>query len=148
MTNIATTPDTTRRLDTSIDTASFSPQRWLANAHVQSILPSLKLRKPWLNRRARDLLTVSVDHILDCGEGVRLLGHYSSQQAAGRAPAKNLAILLHGWEGSAESLYVLSLGSYLFQRGCDVFRLNFRDHGPSHHLNEDIFHVAGSARAR
>jgi uncharacterized protein len=85
-------------------------------------------------------LQASRDHILDCGDGVRLLGHFSSQQAAGRPPAKQLAILLHGWEGSAESLYVLSLGSLLFELGCDVFRLNFRDHGPSHHLNEDIFH--------
>jgi len=123
-----------------VDGSTFVPPRWLSNAHVQSILPSLRLRKPWLKRRAKDLLAVSVDHILDCGDGVRLLGHYSSQQAAGRPPAKELAILLHGWEGSAESLYVLSLGSYLFARGCDVFRLNFRDHGPSHHLNEDIFH--------
>lgn len=81
-----------------------------------------------------------MDHVVDCGDGVRLLGHYSSQRAVGRPPAGDLAILLHGWEGSAESLYVLSLGSYLFERGCDVFRLNFRDHGPSHHLNEDIFH--------
>ena len=124
----------------AVDTASFVPSRWLSNPHVQSILPSLRLRKPWLKRRAKALLEVSVDHVLDCGAGVRLLGHYSSQQAAGRPPAKQLAVLLHGWEGSAESLYVLSLGSHLFELGCDVFRLNFRDHGPSHHLNEDIFH--------
>jgi predicted alpha/beta-fold hydrolase len=139
MTNIATT-EAPASTASSVDPASFSPPRWLRNAHVQSILPSLKLRKPWLNRRARALLSASVDHILDCGDGVRLLGHYSSQQAAGRPPARELAILLHGWEGSAESLYVLSLGSHLFRLGCDVFRLNFRDHGPSHHLNEDIFH--------
>jgi predicted alpha/beta-fold hydrolase len=37
-------------------------------------------------------------------------------------------------------MYVLSLSSHLFAHGCDVFRLNFRDHGPSHHLNQDIFH--------
>ncbi len=135
MTTLATPVDTPH-----IDPASFSPPRWLANAHVQSILPSLKVRKPWLQHRARALLSASVDHVLDCGENVRLLGHYSSQRTAGRPSAKGLAILLHGWEGSAESLYVLSLGSYLFERGFDVFRLNFRDHGPSHHLNEDIFH--------
>lgn len=126
---------------TSIDVSSFAPTpRWLSNPHIQSILPSLKLRKPWLKHRARRLLAASVDHILDCGDGVRLLAHYSSQQAAGRMPAKELVILLHGWEGSADSLYVLSLGSHLFDLGCDVFRVNFRDHGPSHHLNEDIFH--------
>ena len=141
MTNTAATNDSTDRdVEQPVDATSFSPPRWLANAHVQSILPSMKLRRPWLKRRARDLLRVSVDHVLDCGHGVRLLGHYSGQQAAGKGPPKQLAILLHGWEGSAESMYVLSLGSYLFDRGCDVFRLNFRDHGPSHHLNEDIFH--------
>jgi predicted alpha/beta-fold hydrolase len=153
MTDIVTSIDSA---PPAIDASSFSPPRWLRNPHVQSILPSLKLRRPWLARRAHNLVRASVDHVLDCGDGVRLLGHYSSQQASGRAldrspsaasagaqerpPARELAILLHGWEGSAESLYVLSLGSYLFERGVDVFRLNFRDHGPSHHLNEDIFH--------
>ena len=82
-----------------------------------------------------------------------MLGHYSSQVAAGRPQARDLVILLHGWEGSADSMYVLSLGSYLFELGCDVYRLNFRDHGPSHHLNEEIFHscrldeVVGAVRA-
>jgi predicted alpha/beta-fold hydrolase len=28
----------------------------------------------------------------------------------------------------------------LLARGFDVFRLNFRDHGDTHHLNEDLFH--------
>jgi uncharacterized protein len=120
--------------------AAFQPPGWLTNAHLQSILPSLRLRRPFLARRARNMLACAQTQILDCGDGVRLLGHYSSQAAAGRPPARDLAILLHGWEGSADSLYVLSLGSHLFALGCDVYRLNFRDHGPSHHLNEEIFH--------
>lgn len=120
--------------------AAFSASGWFANAHFQSIVPSLSLRRPFVASRARQMLAVADTQIVDCGDGVRLLGHYSSQQAAGRAPARDLAILLHGWEGSSDSVYVLSLGSHLFASGCDVFRLNFRDHGPSHHLNEDIFH--------
>jgi predicted alpha/beta-fold hydrolase len=28
----------------------------------------------------------------------------------------------------------------LFERGYDVFRLNLRDHGPTHHLNRELFH--------
>lgn len=136
--------------------APFDPPAWLANPHLQSILPSLRLRRPLLAWRARHLLAHSQEHIVDCGDGVRLIGHHSSRRnsskAAGSAPAngpanesaneptRNLIVLLHGWEGSSDSLYVLSLASYLFGRGCDVFRLNFRDHGPSHHLNQDIFH--------
>lgn len=133
--------------------ASFNPPSWLANPHVQSVVPSLRLWRPWLMRRARELLACSQDEILDCGDGVRLLGHYSSRERAGHEAARDLVILLHGWEGHADSHYVLSLGSHLFGRGCDVFRLNFRDHGPTHHLNKDIFHscrldeVVGAVRA-
>jgi predicted alpha/beta-fold hydrolase len=134
----ASLPDPTASLLAA--TSTFTPLRWLGNPHLQSILPSLRIRRPWLMRRARQLLACSQDRIVDCGDGVRLLGHYSSRQALGLEPAKELAILLHGWEGNADSMYVLSLGSYLFERGCDIFRLNFRDHGASHHLNEDIFH--------
>ena len=49
-------------------------------------------------------------------------------------------MLLHGWEGSSESLYMLSLGQRLLDRGFDVVRLNLRDHGGSQHLNTEIFH--------
>ena len=49
-------------------------------------------------------------------------------------------MLLHGWEGSARSNYVLNTGARLLREGFDVFRLNFRDHGETHHLNREIFH--------
>lgn len=48
--------------------------------------------------------------------------------------------MLHGWEGCADSNYMLSAGSAAFALGFDVFRLNFRDHGGTHDLNEDLFH--------
>lgn len=119
---------------------AFAPPGWLTNPHLQTILPSLSLRRPLLARRTRPLLACARQQIVDCGNGVRLLGHLSTQAAAGRPPGRDLVILLHGWEGSSDSLYVLSLGSELFARGCDVFRLNFRDHGGSHHLNPELFH--------
>jgi predicted alpha/beta-fold hydrolase len=97
-----------------LDVARFNATGWLANAHFQSIVPSLSLRRPWIARRAKQMLAVADTQIVDCGDGVRLLGHYSSQEAAGRPKARDLAILLHGWEGSSDSVYVLSLGSHLF----------------------------------
>jgi predicted alpha/beta-fold hydrolase len=118
----------------------FRPPAWLANRHVQSILPSLPLRRPPVERRSGRLLAVSVPEVLDCGEGVRLLAKRATQERLGRAPATRIAVLLHGWEGSADSLYVLALGQQLLDRGFDVVRLNLRDHGDSHHLNEEIFH--------
>lgn len=85
------------------------------------------------------LIRNSAARILDCGEGVRLLGYASAAARSDGLPAR-LAIILHGWEGSSDSIYVLSLGQYLLEHGLDVFRLNLRDHGDSHHLNRGLFH--------
>ncbi|WP_372682980.1 YheT family hydrolase [Desulfosarcina sp.] len=76
--------------------------------------------------------------ILTTAEGVRLSGFMSRQP---RHHNKGLAILLHGWEGSSDSTYIRTTGRFLFNRGFDVFRLNLRDHGPSHHLNTGIFYA-------
>jgi predicted alpha/beta-fold hydrolase len=81
-------------------------------------------------------LAASRDEIVDCGAGVRLLGHFSPQAAE----PKGLAILLHGWEGSADANYVVSVGGLLYDAGFAVFRLNFRDHGDTFALNRELFH--------
>ena len=44
---------------------AFSPPGWLANAHLQSILPSLKLRRPLLARRVRAMLACSQAQLID-----------------------------------------------------------------------------------
>ena len=118
----------------------FAPPSRLRNPHVQSIYPSLPFRRPGVERRSGRLIDASEDVVLDCGEGVRLLAHHATQQRIGRPAASRLAVLLHGWEGSAQSLYILSLGQFLLDQGFDVVRLNLRDHGESHHLNPELFH--------
>ncbi|MEO8314494.1 MAG: alpha/beta fold hydrolase [Pseudomonadota bacterium] len=114
---------------------AFEPHWPWGNRHVQSILPSILPR--WrLRRRAAPFLAASRELIVDCGDGVRLQAfHARPTNGNGRT-----AILLHGWEGSADSYYVVSLGSSLFDAGVDVVRLNLRDHGGTQHLNEGIFH--------
>jgi predicted alpha/beta-fold hydrolase len=120
--------------------ADFVPPGWLENRHLQSVWPSLPLRRRGVLRGCATLIAASRPVMLDCGEGVRLSALHANQQASNGPAAARLVVLLHGWEGSANSLYVLSLGQYLFNRGYDVLRLNLRDHGDSHHLNEGIFH--------
>lgn len=115
---------------------AFRPPVGLRHRHVQSLLAGWPLRQHWLRRRASRLLAVSRDEIVDCGGGVRLLGHYSAQPEGSRG----LAVLLHGWEGSATASYVVSVGSRLYEAGFDVFRLNFRDHGETFALNRELFH--------
>lgn len=109
----------------------------LRNAHVQSALGSLLALSLVARRRSSLLRTAAQPLVLDCGEGVRLQALYSAQPGA---RANRMAVLLHGWEGSADSSCVLSLGAALYAAGYAVLRLNLRDHGGSQHLNRDIFH--------
>jgi predicted alpha/beta-fold hydrolase len=116
----------------------FRPSWLLRNPHVQSVLASSGLRRWLATRRGNEIETRAVEHVIDCGDGIRLQGFHTSQRAL--AEARGLVVLLHGWEGSARSNYVLTTGARLLREGFDVFRLNFRDHGATHHLNREIFH--------
>jgi predicted alpha/beta-fold hydrolase len=119
---------------------SFRPKRWLQGRHFQTILPSFPLRSARVARRALPLLASSEELLLDCGDGVTLQAFHSSPARRGREPGKQLAVLLHGWEGSADSQYLLSLAQTLFAQGFEIVRLNLRDHGATHHLNRELFH--------
>ena len=116
----------------------FEPTWPLRHAQVQSALASLKLRN-W-PRRGHPMARHAQQHVLDCGDGIRLMGLHSPQPAA-RTP-KGLVILIHGWEGSHESVYLFSTACTLYDAGYNVFRLNLRDHGGTHALNKDLFHSA------
>lgn len=116
----------------------FRPHRLLRNAHVQSVLASSSMRR-WLFRGRREALeATATELILDCGDGVRLQGFHSAQKV--RPQPRGLVVLLHGWEGSVQSSYLLHTGARLLSEGWDIFRLNFRDHGGTHHLNAEMFH--------
>jgi len=113
------------------------------------MLASTGARRGPIARRAAPLIAAQREMLLECGGGV-LLQCFRSSPPWGRGTP---VVLLHGWEGSADSLYVLSLGQQLFERGFDVLRLNLRDHGDTHHLNRELFHscllpeVIGAMRA-
>jgi predicted alpha/beta-fold hydrolase len=117
--------------------ADYRPPRWLRNAHLQSLLGTSALRRRHGERALRACGAVSTVHLIDAGEGVRLQGVHS---AIPDTPTRGLALLLHGWEGSADSSYMRLTAAQLLRRGFEVFRLNFRDHGDTHHLNEGLFH--------
>ena len=114
----------------------FAPAFWLRNRHVQSMLASTSWRRGRVLRSGAPLMAAARELLLDCGAGVRLQCFISTPPRSCGAPV----VLLHGWEGSADSLYVLSLAALLFERGREVVRLNLRDHGETHHLNRELFH--------
>jgi len=115
----------------------FEPRGLLASPHVQSILTSGPWRRRKVRRRAVGYLARSRQRVITASDGTRLLGFANR---AGRDRREALVVLLHGWEGSVDSNYLLSTAATLDEAGFDTFRLNFRDHGDSHHLNEGLFH--------
>lgn len=120
----------------NLDPQSFYPAFGLRNTHTQSVLNSGAYRRRIVTRRSHALLAAEQEWEVDGGNGVRLLGHYSPQPSG----SKGLVVLFHGWEGSSRSNYIISAGGALYDRGFDIFRLNFRDHGGTHALNPGIFH--------
>ena len=110
----------------------FDPHWFLKNRYVQTILASNRIRLVG----KKNMISCAEEKILDAGGGIRLQGFISHPRSS---QSKGLVILIHGWEGSAMSTYIVSTGEYLFNRGYTIFRLNLRDHGDSHHLNEGFF---------
>ena len=104
------------------------------NAHLQTILCSSRIRF-W---NAGSQQNKNREIVLETDNGVRLIGY---QLTPKNRTAKGLVILLHGWEGSANSIYILRTARHLYRQGYAVFSLNYRDHGDSHHLNEDLFYA-------
>ena len=114
-------------------TPIFKPRFFLKNRHIQSIFASLKFLTP----PHGSLLANSRDLIIETQQNSKLLANYS--QATG---SRGLLIILHGWEGSSSSAYVMAASSFFYNQQFSVCRLNLRDHGESHHLNEGLFHGA------
>lgn len=121
----------------------------LSNPHAQNILASSPLRA-WLLKRQFPGLREHQWVDLKLADGTCLVGQYNSPQP--ERELDSLLVLFHGWEGCSESNYMLAAAGAALEAGHHVFRLNFRDHGPSHHLNQELFHscridevVAGTA---
>jgi uncharacterized protein len=137
---------------------AFVPPRWLQGAHRQTMLASLPPRRWQLERAARGWIAQARTEVLQLPKQVRLLVEWDSglptalgpnppdspSTTAHAAPTESatrpLAVLLHGWEGSSRSVHMLSLTTVLNRGGIDTLRINFRDHGASHHLNPELFH--------
>lgn len=119
---------------------AFAPRGWLKNPHLQSVLASSGLRGFQARRRFPAFLSAEHEILLDCGDGVTLSGVLALQPDSASGASRGLVVMIHGWEGSVHSSYLISTGGHLFSDGFDVFRLNLRDHGDTHNLNKELFH--------
>ncbi|MCX7042251.1 MAG: alpha/beta hydrolase [Gammaproteobacteria bacterium] len=92
----------------------YCAPRWLRNPHLQSALSSMPMRRAGGLRALARAGAQTTEHIVDAGDGVRLFGLHSA--VPGREP-KGLVLLLHGWEGSADSGYMRHTAAHLIESG-------------------------------
>lgn len=98
---------------------------------IQSILASRKPKKFFKTEVIEKQKLI----LIELKNKTKFLSHYTKHPNS-----KGLIILLHGWEGSSNSGYILNSANYFYEKEYSIFRFNFRDHGGTHHLNEDLFH--------
>lgn len=118
------------------DFLPYAPPKLLANPHLQNLLSSFGLRKFFLKWRHQSYIRSARQLVLQTPTKVRLTAAWNLHSGSS---AQSVVILIHGWEGSNQSAYLLSMASYLFQAGHDTLRLQLRDHGDTTHLNREIF---------
>lgn len=115
----------------------FAPPALLRNGYLQTVLASRRPHRRPHHRRSNPVLMGARHVRIATPSGATLGGAYTPISASRRP--KGLAILIHGWEGSVDSTYVLTTSQYLLGKGLAIFRLNLRDHGDTHALNEGLF---------
>ncbi len=120
----------------SNETLPFKPPKFIQNADLQTILSSLMTDK--LGKYSH-LKNVQKQCIQTDNFGTLTYHHHLSLKAKSK---QHTVILLHGWEGSNESGYILRTTQTLLKHDLNVIRLNFRDHGDHHHLNQQPFNSA------
>src|ERR1700754_3469500 len=94
--------------------SSYKPPPLFANAHVQTVFPSL-FRRVAIEYR-RETIATPDDDILD-------LDWLTTPNA------KSCIIITHGLEGSSRSPYIMGLARAMANRGIDVVAWNFRGCG-------------------
>lgn len=108
--------------------AFFDPPSYLRPAWMQTLLPAI----PFGVKRKHPVLASAEDIILQV-DGIRI------HAALSRGTRRAIVILIHGWEGHIEAPYMLRTSQALSDHGFYVARLHLRDHGATHHLNEELF---------
>ena len=112
--------------------SAFEPHPLLRNPHLATAVAAC-----WPRNCSR--LSVADDRYFDVEPGTKLLAKCNWQESRKRHPT---LILIHGFEGSSESPYMLGTGEKAFQAGFNVLRINQRNCGGTEHLTPTL-HSSG-----
>ena len=96
----------------------FQPSGLLRNPHLQGIASRLPSRRVRIEQASRVLHDNGRSVLLQGGDAL-LLG-WLSQQPRAPQTGRPLVVLIHGWEGSSDSLYLLATATEAYHAGFDV----------------------------
>lgn len=115
-------------------TKPFRPHALLHGGHAQTVAAALRLPRLKLLREERGLYE---SRLVEVDRDARVLLKCRWQQDRLEAPT---LLLLHGLEGSSESLYVLGTSQKAYAAGFNVVRMNMRNCGGTEHLARTLYH--------
>ena len=103
---------------------TFEPHPLLRNPHLATVVAAY-----WPRNSSH--LPAPVDRLFDVEPGIKLLAKCHWQEKARRHPT---LVLIHGFQGSSDSPYMLGTAEKAFQAGFNVLRMNQRNCGRTEHL--------------
>lgn len=111
------------------------------SGHAQTLLGFMWPRRRNLRSHIRDEA-----RLFEVEPGVRLLAHCRWQEERATRPT---LVLLHGLEGSSNSVYILGSAHLAHRAGFNVVRVNMRNCGATEHLTPTLYHsgMSGDIRA-
>lgn len=111
----------------------FNPHRSFRNGHAQTLAAYAWPRRS----RLRSLHGDDETRLFEVEPGVRLLARCAWQSERRAHPT---VVLVHGLEGSSESIYMLGTAQKAFRAGFNVLRCNMRNCGGTEHLTPTLYH--------
>ena len=123
----------------------FRPVRFLPGKNVQTLAAYAYPRRFGLRR----FLRFDETRLFEVEPNVKLLAQCRWQ--TNDLPERGLfptLVLVHGLEGSSDSVYLLGTAAKAFKAGFNVVRLNLRTCGGTEHLTQTLYHSGLSADLR
>jgi predicted alpha/beta-fold hydrolase len=115
----------------------FTPRRYLANGHLQTIVGNYLHRIDALPAPTAEYVEVAPATESQISSQVLCHCHWQPEHLRAAAPT---AIILHGLEGSSDSQYVVGNANKLWRAGANIIRMNMRNCGGTESLSPTLYH--------
>lgn len=130
--NLKSSEQLISEVSTCLLSKPFKPHPLFINNHAQTITTFLWPRLYKLRSHRQD-----EQRLFEIETDVKLLAHCRWQCDKQECPT---IVLVHGFEGSSESVYMISTAAKAYKAGFNVVRLNMRTCGGTEHLTPTIYH--------